>query len=35
MLTHLPRAARRRAVDGLALWLTALDAARSERLAPR
>ena len=35
LLAHLPRAARRRAADGLALWRTALDAARSERLAPR
>ena len=35
LLRHLPRSARRRAVDGLALWLVALDAARSERLAQR
>jgi long-chain acyl-CoA synthetase len=35
LLDHLPRAARRRAADGLALWLAALDAARAERLASR
>jgi long-chain acyl-CoA synthetase len=35
LLAHLPRAARRRAADGLALWLDALDAARSQRLAQR
>jgi len=35
LLGHLPRNARRRAADGLALWLDALDAARSERLARR
>ena len=35
LLRHLPRNARRRAVDGLALWLVALDAARNERLAQR
>src|SRR5215213_4635984 len=33
LLGQLPRAARRRAADGLALWLAALDAARDERLA--
>ncbi len=32
LLDHLPRAQRRRAADGLALWLAALDAARAERL---
>ena len=35
LLRHLPRASRRRAAEGLALWLTALDAARAERLAGR
>jgi DNA-binding MarR family transcriptional regulator len=35
LLHHLPRGARRRAAEGLALWLTALDAARTERLAHR
>ena len=35
LLRHLPRGSRRRAVDGLALWLEALDAARAERLAAR
>ncbi len=35
LLVHLPRAARRKAAEGLALWLTALDAARTERLAHR
>jgi long-chain acyl-CoA synthetase len=35
LLQHLPRPQRRRAAEGLALWLTALDAARSERLARR
>ncbi|CAN5628219.1 hypothetical protein BH18ACT1_BH18ACT1_12240 [soil metagenome] len=33
VLLHLPRSQRRRATEGLALWLTALDAARTERLA--
>jgi long-chain acyl-CoA synthetase len=35
LLAHLPRPARRRAADGLALWLAALDAARNDRLAHR
>ena len=35
LLRHLPRAQRRRAADGLALWLAALDAARTERHASR
>jgi long-chain acyl-CoA synthetase len=35
LLAHLPRPSRRRAADGLALWLAALDAARNERLAHR
>ena len=35
LLRHLPRASRRRAAEGLALWLQALDAARSERQASR
>lgn len=35
LLLHLPRSQRRKATEGLALWLTALDAARTERLAAR
>ena len=35
LLRHLPRSQRRRAADGLALWLAALDAARTERQAAR
>jgi DNA-binding MarR family transcriptional regulator len=35
LLAHLPRPQRRRAVDGLALWLDALDAARADRLVRR
>ena len=35
LLRRLPRAQHRRAADGLALWLAALDAARTERLASR
>jgi long-chain acyl-CoA synthetase len=33
LLAHLPRGARRKAAEGLALWLEALDAARANRLA--
>ena len=35
LLLHLPRGARRRAVEGLGLWRTALDAARNERWGAR
>lgn len=35
LLAHLPRGARRKAAEGLALWLEALDAARADRLARR
>lgn len=35
LLSRLPPAQRRRACDGLELWLAALDAARAERLAAR
>jgi long-chain acyl-CoA synthetase len=33
LLAHLPRGARRKAAEGLGLWLEALDAARADRLA--